>query len=152
MKKRDPIAEYVLDWVRWCQTRSFYAPAPTKSLLARMQPAKTGSEPNARNHPDMQYFNMAVHTLADMKQWRREWPTFKAHFLGAGQVVKVTASQLGIGTRTYYDHITRFSRAAYVMAEHIKKAHEALQPTPGQPPAATPVTAPHARGEHGRLR
>ena len=132
MKKRDPIAEYCQDWVRWSQTRTFYIRPNARSLLARMQPHKSsGVEPNARNHPDMQYFNMAIHTLADMPRWRAEWASFKAHYCGPAQVVKRTADELGIATRTYYVHIKRFSAAAYSMAASIKKVQEALH-------AATP--------------
>lgn len=127
MKNRDPIAEYCQEWVRWSQTRTFYIRPPAKSLLARMQPSKSsGVEPNARNHPDMQFFNMAIHTLADMPRWRTEWASFKAHYCGAGQVVKRTAADLGIGVRTYYDHVKRFSKASYSMAESIKRVHEQL--------------------------
>jgi hypothetical protein len=128
MKRYDPIAEYCADWVRWCATRRLYIRPPTKSLLARLQPSKSGTEPNAPNHPDMQYFNMAIHTMADMAQWRREWPAFYAHYIGSAQVVKVTAGELGIGVRTYYDHVTRFSKAAFSLAASIKKVQEAMAP------------------------
>lgn len=141
MKKRDPIAEYCQEWVRWCDTRRLYIRPPTKSLLARLQPSKTGVEPNARNHADMQYFNMAVHTLSEMKKWQREWPAFYVHYMGPGQVVKVTAADLGIGVRTYYDHITRFSRAAYTMAQSIKRVQESMQPDTAAAPAGAAVTS-----------
>jgi len=132
MKNRDPIAEYCQDWVRWSQTRTFYMRPPAQGLLARLQPSKSsGVEPNARNHPDMQYFNMAIHTLADMPRWRTEWATFKAHYIGPAQVVKRAASDLGIASRTYYDHLKRFSKAAHDMAHSIKRVHERLH-------AATP--------------
>jgi hypothetical protein len=129
MKKYDPIAEYCKEWVRWLQTRRFYGPRPARSTLARLQPSKSaGQEPNARNHPGMQYFNMAIHTLADMPEWKREWPAFQAHYLGAGLPAKTAADNLGIGRRTYYDHIKRFSDAAYSMAHSIMRVQEQMTP------------------------
>lgn len=142
-REYDHIAEYCVDWVRWCETRKFYIRPPAKNILARMQPAKTGREPNARNHPDMQYFNMAIHTLADMPKYKAEWEAFKSYYFGADQVAKRAASDLGIGLRTYYDHVKRFSHAAYAMAGSLKKMHEAMTTSaaPGAiapPPAGAP--------------
>lgn len=129
IKERDPIAEYCQEWVRWSQTRTFYVRPTAGSLLARMQPSKSsGIEPNARNHPDMQYFNMAIHTLADMKKWAVEVKTFKSHYLGDSLPVKTRAANLGIASRTYYDHLKRFSKAAYSMALSIKRVAEDLTP------------------------
>ncbi|MET3135203.1 hypothetical protein AAKU55_005511, partial [Oxalobacteraceae bacterium GrIS 1.11] len=42
-------------------------------------------------------------------------------------VAKRAAADLGIGRQTYYDHIKRFSRAAYVLSQSLKKAQEAMQ-------------------------
>lgn len=131
MKKCDPIAEYCRDWVRWTQTRRFYFNPPTQGLLARLMPAKGGDPPDARNHPGMQYFNMAIHMMVDMPQWKSEAKTFMTHYAGPGEVVKVAADKLGIGKRTYYDHLKRFSDAAYSLAHSIM-ANQALM---------TPATA-----------
>lgn len=146
MKKRDPVAEYCYEWVRWCETRRFYIRSSSSGILARLQPSKVGREPNARNHPDMQYFNMAIHTLADMGKWAAKFKAFDAYYRGDGEVVKRIADQLGIGRRTYYDHVKSFADAAYKMADSIKTAHEAMsgqpaaidqaaKPSPGKPPA-----------------
>lgn len=126
MKKRDPIAEYCQEWVRWCDTRAFYVRPATNGVLGRLQPSKVGTEPNARNSPDMPYFNMAVYTLADMAKWKAKFAAFYAHYLGTPEVAKRAADQLGIGRRTYYDHIKSFSAAAYRLSGSIKKAHENL--------------------------
>lgn len=129
MKKRDPIAELCKEWVRWTQTRRFYFKPPTQGLLARMVPSSgSGEAPDARNHPEMQYFNMAIHTLADMPQWRTEAKTFVAHYAGSAQPVKVKAHELGIAPRTYYDHLKRFSDAAYSMAFSIMKVQQTITP------------------------
>lgn len=124
MKKRDPIAEYCYDWVRWCQTRRFYVAPPKSSTLARLQPSKVGREPNARNHADMTYFNMAVHTLADMPKWAEKAQSFMAHYCGDNDLVKQRVAKLGISTRTYYEHVAAFAKAAFNMAPLIKKNHE----------------------------
>lgn len=129
MKKRDPIAEYCRDWVRWTQSRRFYFNPPTHGLLARLMPSKSSGEaPDARNHPGMQYFNMAIHTLLDMPSWAAESKTFIAHYAGKGEVVKVVADRLGIAPRTYYVHLQRFSKAAYDMAHSIMKVQEQMAP------------------------
>jgi hypothetical protein len=33
---------------------------------------------------------------------------------------------LGIGTRTYYDHVERFGKAAYLLAPSIQRASERM--------------------------
>jgi hypothetical protein len=124
MKPRDPIDEYCREWVIWCSTRKFYAQPPKKSVLARLQPTQTGKEPNARNHPDMQYFNMAVHTLADMEPHKASYLAFAAHYLGEDEVVKRVADRLGIGRQTYYDRVKRFAKDAYSMSHSLKRAAE----------------------------
>lgn len=134
MAKReyDHVAEYCIEWVRWCETRKFYIRPVAKNILARMQPSKTKLPPNARNHADMTYFNMAIHTMADMPKHKAEWEAFKKYYLGDAEVAKRAAADLGIGRRTYYDHVKRFAHAAYAMSHSIKRVHEAMSPlTPG---------------------
>ena len=126
MKKRDAVAEYCEDWVRWCETRRFYIRPASAGTLARLQPSKVGREPNARNHPDMAYFNMAVHTLADMPKWEKKALAFKAYYVGNGDLVKRVADQLGVPIRTYYDHVKSFAKAAHRLSGSIKKAHETM--------------------------
>jgi hypothetical protein len=138
MKKRDPVAEYCHEWVRWCQTRGMYMKKAGGSLLGRMQASKTGTEPNARNHPDMTYFNMAVHALADMPKWTVKARAFMAYYVGDGEVVKRTADQLGIGRRTYYDHVKSFADQAHRLAASIKKSHETAFAPPPTPPTTQP--------------
>lgn len=127
MKTKDPITQYCWDWVRWCETRHFYIRSVGQGTLGALQQGKGGGrEPNARNDPDMQYFNMAVHTLRDLPQYRREWLAFEYFYLKPDQVVKRTAEQLGVGLRTYYDMVRRFGQRAYRLYPSIKKAHEAM--------------------------
>ncbi|CUI05510.1 hypothetical protein BN2497_5797 [Janthinobacterium sp. CG23_2] len=145
MKNRDVVAEYCDEWVRWCQTRSFYMRPAASGTLGRLQPSKVGREPNARNHPDMQYFNMAVHTLADMKKWKGKFLAFKAYYVGDATLAKQAAAALGISERTYYYHVKSFGQAAYSMSHSIKKAHEAMA-APALPPEPPPAPALHQLG------
>ena len=107
-----------------------------------MQPSKVGEEPNARNSPDMQYFNMAVHTLAEMKKWKVKFLAFHDYYLGDRMVVKQAASRLDISPRSYYYHVSSFGKAAMSMSHSIKKAQEKLAGT--APPEPEPV--PHPMG------
>lgn len=128
MKKRDPVSEYCWDWVRWCETRHFYIKSVGQGTLGALQQSRgTGREPNARNDPDMQYFNMAVHTLRDQSKYQSEWLAFEHYYLKPDQLVKVTAHELGVGLRTYYDQVNRFAQRAWKLLPSIKKAHEAMQ-------------------------
>jgi predicted DNA-binding protein YlxM (UPF0122 family) len=122
MKENEFLDQYCREWVIWSSTRRFYGQPPSKSVLARMQASKTGKEPNARNHPDMPYFNMAVHTLADMAQHKARHLAFSAHYLGEDEVVKRVADRLGISRQTYYEHVKRFAKDAYSMSQSLKRA------------------------------
>ncbi|WP_426106404.1 hypothetical protein [Massilia sp. TSP1-1-2] len=127
MKTKDPITQYCWDWVRWCETRHFYIRSVGQGTLGALQQGKgTGREPNARNDPDMQYFNMAVHTLRDIAKYKTEWAAFEYFYLKSDQVVKRTAADLGVGLRTYYDLVRRFERRAYKLYPVLKKTHEEM--------------------------
>ena len=144
MKSKDPVVQLCWEWVRWCETRRFYMKPATQGILARLQPSKVGTEPNARNHADMQYFNMAIHTLAEMADHKQTWEAFKFYYLGPRQVAKRTASDLGIGRQTYYDHVKRFAKAALSMSQSLKRAHEANFTPAAILPLAEPATARHS--------
>jgi transposase len=88
-------------------------------------PSKSkGREPNARLDPDMQYFNMAIHMLADMAEHADDWIAFQHFYLKPERLVKQTVAELGIGTRTYYDRVKRFGTRAKALAPVIKRVHE----------------------------
>lgn len=118
---------YCLEWASWCFTRRFYLKPGAQNILARMQPSRTGVEPNARNNADMQFFNMAVHSLADMKEHAEGLACFNLFYCEQAANVKREADKLGIARSTYYRRITAFARKAYSMSLSIKRVHEMQQ-------------------------
>lgn len=117
------IDAHCLDWVRWCETRKFYLRPAAQNILARMQPSKNGVEPNARNNPDMVFFNAAVHSLADMDDQAEGYACFKAKYLEVDQLIKVQVDKMGISRPTYYARARSFARKALSLAGSLKRVH-----------------------------
>jgi hypothetical protein len=126
---------YCLEWASWCFTRRFYLKPGAQNILARMQPSKNGREPNAKNSPDMQYFNMAVHALADMKEHAEGLACFNLYYVEQADNVKREADKLGIARSTYYRRIMAFARKAYSMSISIKRVHEMQRENVAEPQA-----------------
>ena len=120
------IHSYCLQWVSWCWSRKFYMKPSAQNILARMQPTKVGVPPNARNDPNMQFFNMAVHTLADMPEHRDAMVCFKLFYVEQADNVKHQASLLGVSRPTYYNRTKAFARKAYAMSLSLKTAFESM--------------------------
>lgn len=118
---------FVMDWLNWCYTRRFYIPPGAQNILARMQPSKTGRPPNAPNNPLMQYFNMAIHAMADMSEHKEGFACFSFYYIEQGDCVKRRASELGISRPTYYNRTRAFVRQAYSLAQSLKKASEQMR-------------------------
>lgn len=114
---------YCQEWAFWCKSRSFYIRPGGQGVLARMQPSVSGVEPNARNNPDMQFFNMAIHALADMTEHKQGAVCFNLMYAVQAEHVKREADKLGIARSTYYRRVASFARKAYSMAASIKNAH-----------------------------
>lgn len=117
--------EYCKEWATWCYTRRYYLKPGAQNILARMQPSRCGIEPNARNNPDMQFFNMAVHTLADMSEHAAGLTCFNLMYVEQAEYVKREADKLDIARSTYYRRATAFARQAYSLSISIKRVHEA---------------------------
>jgi hypothetical protein len=94
-------------------------------MLGNMQPSKTGLPPNARLNPDMQFFNMALHTLADMKEHREAMVCFNLFYVEQADNVKRLADQLGISRPAYYRRVKAYARKAYALASSLKVAFNA---------------------------
>jgi hypothetical protein len=118
------------EWASWCYTRRFYLRPGAQNILARMQPSRTGVEPNARNNPDMQFFNMAVHTLADMAENAAARECFTLMYVEQVDHVKRQAENLGISRPTYYNRSRAFARKALSLAQSLKRVH--LEQAPHQ--------------------
>lgn len=116
--------EYCTEWVSWCFTRRFYLKPGAQNILARMQPSRSGIAPNGRNNPDMQFFNMAIHALADMREHAEGLACFNLYYCDQAANIKREADRLGIARSTYYRRITSFARKAYDMSASIKRVHE----------------------------
>jgi hypothetical protein len=114
---------HCLEWASWCYTRRFYLKPGAQNILARMQPSRAGVEPNARNNPDMQFFNMAVHTLADMSENAAARECFTLMYVEQADHVKRQAENLGISRPTYYNRSRAFARKALSLAQSLKRVH-----------------------------
>lgn len=113
---------YCLRWASWRYTRRFYLKPGASNLLARMQPSKSGREPDARLDADMQHFNSAVSALMNSDEHRGDMACFWSFYVDQDKHIKVVADRLGISTRTYYERVGRARRAAWRMAIDIKDA------------------------------
>ena len=121
------LSAYCEEWMNWCYTRRFYVPMGSPSLLARMQPSKTGLPPNARNSADMQYFNMAIHAMADMPEYKEAFSCFKICYMEQPDCLKRKIDELRISRGTYYNRTRAFVRKAYSMARSLKAATEKMK-------------------------
>jgi transposase-like protein len=77
----------------------------------------------------MQFFNMALHTLADMKEHHDAMVCFNLYYVEQADNVKRLADQLGISRPTYYNRVKSFARKAFALSQSLKKAHFANEPS-----------------------
>lgn len=118
---------YCEEWVHWCYTRKFYLQPGAQNILARMQPSKSKEPPNARNSAEMQYFNMAVHAMADMKEHESAYACFKACYVEQPDSLKREIARLEISRGTYYNRTRAFTRQAISLARSLKTAADAMR-------------------------
>jgi hypothetical protein len=110
-------------WAHWCWTRRYFIRPGTKNVLARMQPSKSGKEPNAELSSELNFFNMAVHSLADMQDHRDDAACFVSYYWDRESNIKAIAAKMGIGRQTYYDRMYRFARKALSMSHSLRRVH-----------------------------
>lgn len=109
-------------WAHWSFTRKYFAPPVPQNILAQMQPrTRPPREPDGPMDPDMAFFNMAVHGLADEDP--ESAMCFALYYFHGIRPVKLMADKLGIGTRTFYDRMHRFAGRAQKLAGSIKRVH-----------------------------
>ncbi|VVE90412.1 hypothetical protein PBR20603_04396 [Pandoraea bronchicola] len=111
-----------LQYGQWCRTRRFFAPPLPRSLLAQFQPRTgAGVEPDADLVPEMQFFNMAVHALAD--DHPEDAACFTLYYFHDVRPVKKIASAMGISRQAVYKrlhaHAARIEKARHL----IKRVH-----------------------------
>ena len=123
----EQLHEYCRTWVEWCRTRKYYTVPMPKNILARLQQSPSGPMPNGINDPDMQFFNMAIHTLVDMGQYDDEFVCFYFCYIEGRRGVKREADRLKISRATYYNRINAFARRVCSMSNSLKVAHEAMK-------------------------
>ncbi|SPA44615.1 conserved hypothetical protein [Cupriavidus taiwanensis] len=113
---------HCLSWAHWCRTRKYFAPPVPQNLLSRMQPrSRPGVEVDHEMSQDLPFFNMAIHALAD--ECPEDAMCFSLYYFHGIRPVKVIASALGIGQRTFYDRLNKFSRRAQQASAAIKRVH-----------------------------
>ncbi|VVE50997.1 hypothetical protein PMO31116_04654 [Pandoraea morbifera] len=115
-----------LQYGQWCRTRKFFAPPVPGNLLAQFQPKASGvGEPDAELLPEMPYFNMAVHGLAEQEP--EEALCFALFYNHGFRPVKSIAAAMGISRRTFYYRMYRFAERAYKMSGVLRRAAESVQ-------------------------
>lgn len=118
---------YCQEWVAWSNTRKFYLQPGAQNILARMQPAKVKEPPNARNSPDMQYFNMAIWAMADMKEHKNGWACFQVCYGNHDALLKQKIAELKISRGTYYNRTRAFARQALSLSRSLRAATECMK-------------------------
>ena len=117
------ISLFCQEYGLWCRTRRLFAPPVPGNILARFQPRKYGgAEPDAQLISDMPFFNMAVHALAT--DYPQEGVCFTLYHVHGIRPVKAIAASLGIGRRTFYERLRKFSDRACRLSVTIKQTHE----------------------------
>ena len=108
-------------WYGWCMTRRFFVLPGSKNILARMQPSKVLPPPNAELSAELNYFNQAVHAVADMGHAGTD--CFAHFYCRRTKNVKAIAASMGISRQTFYERAKAFARAAYSLAKSLQRGH-----------------------------
>ncbi|MFJ3048581.1 hypothetical protein ACIPEN_22330 [Herbaspirillum chlorophenolicum] len=121
---------YCEEWLYWCYTRKYYLQPGAQNILARMQPSKVKEPPNARNSAEMQYFNMAIWAMADMKEHASGWACFRVCYGNHDALLKQKIAELKISRGTYYNRTRAFARQALSLARSLRTATECMKNQP----------------------
>ncbi|MFJ3048551.1 hypothetical protein ACIPEN_22175 [Herbaspirillum chlorophenolicum] len=117
---------YCEEWLYWCYTRKYYLQPGAQNILARMQPSKVKEPPNARNSAEMQFFNAAVHAMADMTEHAETFACFRLMYIEQTANVKKIAFDLGFTRKTYYNRARSFARHALSFARSLERAQKRM--------------------------
>ena len=124
MNQKD-LHDYCLRWTAWRESRRLYVKPVTGNVLARLQPSRVGTAPDAALDPEMPCFEMAVAAMREMPEHAQDMTCFWLFYVQRVRRIKVVASRLGIGRRTFYDRVSRAARAAHDMSVGISRAQRA---------------------------
>ena len=109
-------------WVAWHESRHLYVKPGVGNVLARLQPSRVGTEPDAALDPQMPCFEMAVAAMREMPEHEAAVVCFWLFYVERVRRIKVVAGRLGIGRRTFYDRVHRAALAAYTLSKAIANA------------------------------
>lgn len=121
MDDRD-LHQFCLRWVAWRESRRLYVKPVAANVLARLQPSRVSVEPDAALEPVMPSFDLAVAALRQMPEHENAMVCFWLFYITRVTRIKVVASRLKIGRRTFYDRVTRGARLAYQFSQGIDRA------------------------------
>ncbi len=114
--------EYCLRWIAWRESRRLYVKPSSGNVLARLQPSPASVERDAPLDGELQFFDMAVTALSSMPEHEAEMRCFSLFYVKRVRRIKVVASRLGIGRRTFYDRVNRGAALAYALSKGIAQA------------------------------
>ena len=117
---------YCLRWIAWRESRRLYVKPMSGNVLARLQPSRIGTEPDAALDPQMPCFEMAVAAMREMPEHEASAVCFWLFYVERVRRIKVVASRLGIGRRTFYDRVHRAARLAHKLSVGIAKAQQTV--------------------------
>jgi hypothetical protein len=112
---------YCLRWIAWRESRRLYVKPVAGNVLARLQPSRMAVERDAELDGEMQFFETAVMALKSMPEHEEEMACFWLFYVERVTRIKVVASRLGIGRRTFYDRVARAARLASELSRGIAK-------------------------------
>jgi len=114
--------EYCLRWIAWRESRRLYVKPMSGNVLARLQPSRASVERDAPLDAELQFFDTAVTALRSMPEHEAEMVCFWKFYVDRVRRIKVVASRLGIGRRTFYDRVNRGASLAYALSRGIAQA------------------------------
>jgi len=122
MTSREFWRRSLMRWVAWRETRHLYVKPGVGNVLARLQPSRMGTEPDAALDPQMPCSEMAVAAMREMPEHEAAAVCFWLFYVARVRRIKVVAGRLGIGRRTFYDRVHRAAGAAYALSKAIAQA------------------------------
>lgn len=124
--------DYCLRWVAWRESRRLYVKPAAGNVLARFQPSRAGVERDAPCDANLLCFDTAVLAMREMPDHDEVMICFWLFYVERVRRIKVVASRLGIGRRTFYDRVHRGAKLAFDLSKGVAKAQMVL-------PAKEPV-------------